>query len=155
MKRNKILFLLPFAGLILAGCSFQEVWGKVSGAFKNIISVDDAKKEEKSEEENKNENNNENQQGENQGQQGGNEGQGQGEQGGNEGQGQGEQGGGEVESGTYTFSFDTEEFTNTSGSKSGISFESAKADGASEPAYNATSKELRLYVNNTLITYMV
>ena len=147
MKRNKILFLLPFAGLLLAGCSFEEVWGKVADSFKNIISIDD-KKEEKPEKESKDDGNN--QQGE--GQQGQ---QGEGEGGGNQqGQGEGEGGGGQqggggsVEAGAYTFNFDTQEFTSTSGSKSGISFEGAKADGQNDPAYY--SPELRLYVGNTL-----
>lgn len=155
MKKSKILFLFPLAALLLGGCSLQEVWGKVTETFQNIIKVEDAngKKEEK---ETKDENNNQENNNQNQNQGEGENNQGQGEGGNQQGQGEGEGGGGQqggggsVEAGTYTFNFDTQEFTNTSGSKSGISFESAKADGQNDPAYNSTSNELRLYVGNTL-----
>ena len=46
--------------------------------------------------------------------------------------------------------FDFASLSGVSGSAGGVSFTSSKESGASEPAYNDSNKELRLYANNKL-----
>ena len=141
MKRTKLLFFIPVVGLFLSSCNFSL---ETLMFWKKKDNQDTQQKEEKNDQENgQNENQN---QSSNQGDNGGNQGGNGGNQGGNGGN---DGGGNQTVETTVVFDFATE-FKDVSGSKSGISFTTAKADGASAPAYNTNSSELRLYVNNTL-----
>ena len=137
MKKSKILFLLPFAGLLLSGCSFNEVLAKVGISIGN-------KQEEKPEKEDND--NGGNQQGQNQ--------QGEGENGGNHNGGNGgngENGGNQQQAGDPV-TFDFSVIQTTSGQEGGYSFTTAVGTNSSNqaPQWNERSLELRLYIGNTL-----
>ena len=132
MKRTKLLFFIPVVGLFLSSCNFSL---ETLMFWKKKDNQDTQQKEEKNDQ-NENQNDGGNQQGGN-------------EQGANQGGNEGGNGGSQTVETTVVFDFATE-FKAVSGSKSGISFTTDKADGASAPAYNTNSSELRLYVNNTL-----
>lgn len=120
MKKNILVILLSAA--FLTGCELDLGFIKF-GEKENK----EPEKQQKQEENNQNQN----------------------QEGGNDNGGNQQDGGEQTQNSTVVFDF-ANGMTTTSGSKGGVSFTSAKADGNNDPAYNSNSSELRLYVGNTL-----
>ena len=128
--KKKLIGLAIIAPLFLSACSFQEVWGNIKD--KTLSLFGQKAKEEK----------------ESGTTPGGSTTPSDGSTTPTDG-GQTPSGGTDTDT-LKTASFDFTQISTTSGSSNGFNYATAKGSGASAPAYNSESKELRLYINNTI-----